>query len=273
MAAADLNPRALMRQAYDALWRGRGDLLRVAAAPVGITLLIDVILFSLAPAEADADATGSGLGGSFWSYLLLGLSIPPGVLLAVNWLRVLILGSGSVIGLGLRWGLRETRFLVRMIVIGLAGMVVTVVLLVPVMLLFGLLGGMGGFAAAAHWFGLFVTIATVVIYVYVSLRLSLALAAAAIDAPGTLPGTLAQSWIATRGIGQHLTLAAMAVAGPFYVLVFLLPALLVETGVEALAPLSSLLLQVVLSSLTSVAGFTLVALAHRRLSAPPAGQT
>src|SRR3546814_2782359 len=85
---------------YTTLFRSRGDLLRVAAAPVGITLLIDVILFSLAPTEADADATGSGLGGSFWSYLLLGLSIPPGVLLAVNWLRVLIPGSGSVTGLG-----------------------------------------------------------------------------------------------------------------------------------------------------------------------------
>src|SRR3546814_6356693 len=59
---------------YTTLFRSRGDLLRVAAAPVGITLLIDVILFSLAPTEADADATGSGLGGSFWSYLLLGRS-------------------------------------------------------------------------------------------------------------------------------------------------------------------------------------------------------
>lgn len=269
MTRPDVDPRALVRQAYDALWRGRGDLLRVAAAPVGITLLIDVILFSLGPADMDAEAAGPGLGPGFWSYLLLGLSIPPGVLLAVNWLRVLLLGSGSVRGLGLRWGLRETRFLVRMVVIGLAGLVVALVLLVPVMLLFGLLGGMGGLAAATPWLGLFVTIATVVIYAYVSLRLSLALVAAAIDAPGTLP----QSWAATTGIGHHLVLAAMAVVGPFYVLVFLIPALLASSGVGALAPLSSLLLQVVLGSLTSAAGFVLVAIVHRRLNGPPAQAT
>src|SRR3546814_18789158 len=61
----------------------------------------------------------------------------------------------------------------------------SLVLLMPVMLLFGLvMGGNAGDATFA--FSLFITVATVLIYLYVSLRFSLALAAAAIDAPGTL---------------------------------------------------------------------------------------
>ena len=262
MAALDPDPRALARQSYDALWRGRGDLLRVAAVPVGITLAIDVILFALAPAQADASGNELGLGG----YLLILLSIPPGVLLAVNWLRVLILGSGSVAGLGARWGARETRFFLRMLAIGLAGLVAALVLLMPVMLLFGLLMGENA-GDATFAFSLFITIATVLIYLYVSLRFSLALAAAAID----VPGTLVQSWAATKGIGLQLVLAAILTVGPFYLLVFLLPALLASSGVVAAAPLSSLLLQVVLGSLTSAAGFALVAIVHRRLSGRPAG--
>lgn len=260
MAALDPDPRALARQSYDALWQRRGDLLRVAVVPVGLTLVIDVVLFVLAP----ADPAGSelGLGG----YLLILLSIPPGVLLAVNWLRVLILGSGSVAGLGVRWGARETRFFLRMLALGLAGLLAALVLLMPVMLLFGLLmGGQAGEAAFA--FSLFITVATVLIYLYVSLRFSLALAAAAIDGPGTLM----QSWAATKGIGLQLVLAAILTVGPFYLLVFLLPALLASSGVVAAAPLTSLLLQVVLGSLTSAAGFALVAVVHRRLSGSPTG--
>src|SRR3546814_18380707 len=82
--------------------------------------------------------------------------------------------------------------------------------------------------------------------------------AAAIDAPGTL----VQSWAATKGIGLQLVLTAILTVGPFYLLVFLLPALLASSGVVAAAPLSSLLLQVMLGSLTSAAGFALVAIVH-----------
>lgn len=259
-APRDLVPRDLVRQSYRALWGARGELLRIAVAPVGIILAIDAVLFLSAPAGA-APALGP------WDYLLIALSIPPGALLAVNWLRVLLLGPGSVSGLGLRWGRRETRFLLRMIVVLLAAIVATFITVAPILILVGVVVGTGGGPGLAHLLTLAAVFGGLAIYAYVGLRLSLALAAAALDAPGGMP----QSWAATRGAGVRLVLAGIPVVGPFYVLMLLLPTLLLQSGVETAAPLSSLLLQVVLASLASVAGFTVVAVVYRRLGGPIPG--
>jgi hypothetical protein len=53
----------------------------------------------------------------------------------------------------------------------------------------------------------------------------------------------------------------------------LLPTLLLQSGLEAAAPLTSLLLQVVLASLASLAGFTLVAVIYRRIGGLAPGGT
>jgi hypothetical protein len=260
-APSGIAPRELARESFHDLWRDRGELLRVAVMPVVITLLIDAVLFLWSPRAATEDGLGVSAGAA---YALIALSIPPGALLAHNWLRVLLLGPASVPGLGVHWGGRETRFLLRMLLILLAGLAATFVVLVPVLGLLGLLGTLAGLAPFTQWTPLLGILAALLIYAYVSLRLSLALAATAIDAPVK---DLARSWAATRGLGGRLVLAAVPVVGPFYVLTLVLPMLLLETGIEAVAPLSSLLLQVVLGSLASVAGFTVVAVAYRRLGA------
>lgn len=260
--APNLSPRALMGEAFDALWRNRTDLLRIAVAPVGATLAIDVALLTLA-APADP-AAGPGMT----AYLLLALSIPPAALLAINWLRVLLLGPAAVPGLGLRWGASETRFLLRMLGILLAGLLATFVVLAPVVVAFGLVAGTAGGPALDYWLILLSTLGGVLIYAYVSLRLSPALAALAAGQAATL----GQAWAVTRGQGGRLLLAGVAVVGPFYLLMFLLPALLHRVGLDEAAPLSSLLAQVVLASLTSAAGFALVAVIYRRLGGRPAPQ-
>ncbi len=253
-----LLPRELVRQSYRALWTARGELLRIAVMPVGITLAIDAVLFLSAPA-----GTAPALG--IWDYLLIALSIPPGALLAVNWLRVLLLGPQSVPGLGLRWGWRETRFLLRMLAVLLAAILATFIVVAPLLVLIGF--AVGGIAGPVHWLTLASVVGGLAVYAYVALRLSPALAAAALDAPGSLP----QAWAATRGAGVRLMLAGIPVVGPFYVLMLLLPTLLLESGIETAAPLTSLLLQVVLASLASVAGFTVVAVAYRLIGGLPPG--
>jgi hypothetical protein len=213
------------------------------------------VLFATATPPVSAEDQGPGL----WAYLLIILSIPPGALLAQNWLRVLLLGPGAVPGLGVRWGTRETRFLGRMIVIFLAGLLATLMLVAPALVVIGLVAGG---VVAPQGLTVVSVVAALLIYAYISLRLSLALVAVALD----LPGTLGQSWAATRGLGGPMVLAGIGVVGPFYVMAFLLPALLRASGLEAAAPLSSLLLQVMLAALTSAAGFALVAVIYRRLA-------
>jgi hypothetical protein len=176
----DLQPWELAGAAYRVLWRGRAELLRVAAVPVAIILLIEVAVRWQA---GNILSVGLGL-----------LSVPLGILMAVNWLRVLLLGSGSVSGLGARWGERETRFLLRWLVVSLVSFAPSLALCLPVILVMMLLGQdirNPGLATQAMLLPIF--IGAMSVCAYVLLRYSLALVAAAIDAPGTLTGSWATS--------------------------------------------------------------------------------
>lgn len=258
-APGGLQPRDLVREAFGALWQGRNELLRVAAVPVGITLILDaVLLFGRARGELEQAGQPEP-----WFFVLLLLSIPPSILLAVNWLRVLVLGPASVSGLGLRWGRREMRFLARLLLIGLAGLAATIVLTLPIGVFFALLGQMSAaFQQLANWMPLASALLALFVYAYITMGFSLALVAAAIDGPGGMAG----SWRATRGQRGRLVLAVLATVGPFYLLMFLLPLLFGILGVTRVAPLSSLLVQALLATITSGAGMALISVVYRRLA-------
>lgn len=257
----DLRPRDLVHAAYRLLWQGRGELLRVAAVPVAVTLAIDAALFF------GREVNAPGAPGA-WFYLLLLLSIPPSVLFAVNWLRVLVLGSAAVPGLGLRWGRREAQFLQRILVIGLAGLAASFVLILPIVLVVKLIdGGFGPLRYLATWLPYTSIFLVLFVYAYFTLGLSLALVAAAIDAPGTL----ADSWRATQGRRGSLVLAVIPVAGPFYFLLYLLPLVIALLGIDRVAPLSSLLLQTLAATLTSAAGLAFLSVVYGRIAGVPIG--
>lgn len=254
-----LQPRDLIHAAYGVLWENRGELLRVAAVPVVATMVIDALLFF----GGQMDETAPGEPPGLWFIVLVLLSIPPSVLFAVNWLRVLVLGPAAVPGLGLRWGARETRFLLRGLVIGLAGLVATLIVTLPLALLLGLLAPvLVVFQYMASLLPLATFFLVLAIYAYLTIGLSLALVSAAIDAPTGLR----ESWTATQGWRGRLVIAAIPVVGPFYLLLFVLPDLIGALGLAEAAPLSSLLLQVLCATVTSAAGFAFVSVVYRRLS-------
>lgn len=256
-----LQPRDLIHAAYGELWGNRGELLRVAAIPVVVTMALDALLYFGGPSDETAPDEPPGL----WFVVLVLLSIPPSVLFAVNWLRVLVLGSASVPGLGLRWGAREMRFLLRGLVIGLAGLVATLIVTLPVALVLSLLAQV---QYIMTWLPVLTFGLVLFVYAYLTIGLSLALVAAAIDAPTGLR----ESWIATQGLRGRLVIAAIPVVGPFYLLLFLLPASIASLGLAEAAPLSSLLLQVLCATVTSAAGFAFIAVVYRRLSGRSAAQ-
>lgn len=257
-----LKPGELARSAYGVLWRGRGELLRVAAVPAALILLIDAapdLWLSL-------DSSASLQAADILSSLLVLLSAPLAMVMAVNWLRVLVLGGSAVPGLGVRWGRRESRFLLRWIVIAVIGFAATAVFALPI--LFAMLAIDQAFAVpelVMQLVPLPVFVLVMLVYGYLILRYSPALVTAAIEAPGGL----GDGWKATRRLGGLLLLAAIPVVGPFYLLVFLAPALLNVSGIEAAAPLSSQLLQTTLGMLTYAAGLALVSVIYRRLGGLP----
>lgn len=257
----ELRSREIAGAAYRVLWHGRDELLRVAAVPFGLILMLKVLASWVLPDPSP------GIGpADFWSALLVLLSIPLGVLMAVNWLRALVLGGRTVPGLGLRWGRRETRFLLRWLAICLAGFAVLLVFVVPFVLALLVLHQIGGVPEVVVQLApLLIGTVTMPIYAVITLRLSLALVTAATEAPGSLR----DSWMATRGLGGRLLLAGIAVVGPFYLLAYLAPPLLHVSRVEAAVPLSSLLLQVLLAMLTYAAGLALVSVIYRRLLPQP----
>lgn len=257
----ELRSREIAGAAYRVLWHGRDELLRVAAVPFGLILMLKVLASWVLPDPSP------GIGpADLWSALLVLLSIPLGVLMAVNWLRALVLGGRTVPGLGLRWGRRETRFLLRWLAICLAGFAVLLVFVVPFMLALLVLHQVGGVPEVVVQLApLLIGTVIMPIYAVITLRLSLALVTAATEAPGSLR----DSWMATRGLGGRLLLAGIAVVGPFYLLAYLAPPLLYVLRVEAAVPLSSLLLQVLLAMLTYAAGLALVSVVCRRLLPQP----
>jgi hypothetical protein len=236
----------LVRQSYALLGRHRDDLLRLGVVPVLIAFVIDASALG-----AMTDALSGAPDPALFLFLL---GVVPMTLFAVNWLRTLLLGPAAAPGLGLRWGRRETRFLLLGVWISLlAGLAV----IFPLGALFAFLGSSAAllpFALGAALLG----------YLYILLRLSLALTAVAIDETGGF----SDSWAATQGVSGRFLLIVVLTALPFQLAALLLPVLLVAVGLHDAAPFASLLAGVVLRYLVSAAALAAIALAYRRLRGP-----
>src|SRR5690606_34062473 len=145
---------------------------------------------------------------------------------------VLLRGSAAVPGLGLRWGVRETRFLLRGVVILLiAGLAVSF----PTAIAFAVFGQTPGAVPLVFSLGMLG-------YLYLLLRFVFGLVALAVDESCGL----GEAWIATKGIGGRFLLIMALAALPFWFVGLLLPLFLGGIGLYQAAPYASLLLSTLL---------------------------
>lgn len=261
--------------AYAAAWGQRDDLLRVAALPALATFGLNLVLawrFGMGVASDPLDPPEPGVG----ALLLMLLAWVPMTLFAVNWTRVLLLGPEAVKGLGLRWGRRETMYLLRALLIlaaaTLAGVIVAlplVVLLVVLGVAAGFFGATGDAGAAAQqmaagtgfMLGLLAAVPLIVVEIYVMFRLLLALPATALDRAGAID----LAWSASKGSVLRLFLAYFLVVLPPYLAVFALQFLFGTAGLYALAPFSAQLVGTILGFVVAATGSSVLAFAYHRL--------
>lgn len=265
--------------AYEALWAGRDDALRLAAVPaavfVALNLFISWQLMSAAAESAAPDLAAVSdpmipFGIHPWMIALSVLGLIPATLFSCNWQRALLLGGAAAPGLGLRWGLRETRFLGTTILIGVAMMVTAFVVAVSVLMVFHVIGMVLGIVQGASADpgtpqSAVLTIAAglpvVVAEIYVAIRLVLALPATAIDGSDGFR----RAWRLTRGNVARIFVALLLVVLPFYIGAFVFEFLLGKTGLFRLVPFTGTLVAVLIGFVLSAAGAAALSVVYRRL--------
>lgn len=258
--------------AYIAMWDRRDDLLRVAAVPALATLGINLVLdwqFNLGMHGDPLNPPQLELG----AVLLMLLLWLPMALFSVNWIRVLLLGRESVGGLGLRWGLRETIYLIRAVAILLAAMLAALIVSLPVIVVAVVVGfatgaistvvgpGAGASPAVGILLGILVAVPMLVVEFYVMFRLMLALPAAALDRSRAFR----LSWETTKGTVARLFAVYLLVALPPYVAIFVLQFVLNAVGLFAVAPISGQLIGTLLGFAAGATGSSALAMSYRRL--------
>lgn len=260
------------RRACEALWTHRDDLLRVAAVPALATFGLNLILdwqFGFGAHGDPLNPPQMGVG----AFLVLLLAWLPMTLFSVNWMRVLLLGDEAVGGLGLRWGMRETIYLIRVVTIligamvaGVIGSLPAIVAAVAIGFATGAIGtvvgpGVGASPAVGILIAMLVAVPMLVVEFYVMFRLLLALPAAALDRPRGLR----LSWTVMRGSVLRLLVAYLLVVIPPYLAVFVVQLLLGTAGLFEIAPFSAQLIGTLLGFIVAAAGSSVLAIAYRRL--------
>lgn len=232
----------------------RDHFLRIAVVPIVIAFAIGVWMESTLPeAPMEIPAEGEPPDPGWMLTWLFGvfLGVFPLTLFSVNCQRLALLGPSAVAGLGLRWGIRETRYLATAMVISLiAGFAVALpATLVSIVIL-----------QATQPPGLLLAL-MLPFYLYLVLRFSFALTAAALDQPGFI----GWSWRETRGIGVPFLFTAALIVLPLEIGVLVFSNLLAATGLYDVAPLASQFLTTLAAYLPAAAMSVTIALVYRRL--------
>ncbi|HLB80766.1 MAG TPA: hypothetical protein VJJ77_09690, partial [Dongiaceae bacterium] len=178
----------IVAEAYRLLWAYRWELVRLGLIPVSLSFLLAAIVGML-PAGGIAVAASAA-------------DLVPLTLFAVNWHRLVLLGPRrAAAGLGMRWGRRETTFLLRSLLLGFG---IGAAMVVP---LLAISAALQRSPAGLPILGL-----AIVAAVLLSLRLSLAFPAIAVD----LPYGFRRSWNDTAGCGLRLMAAMLATSAPLW---------------------------------------------------------
>lgn len=233
----DLQPWPLAMAAFRRAWQERDDVLRLAAIPAIVTFLA-YLWFQRSTAafagaiqagqEPDAEAVTS-LQQPLMLYALVNWCFI--VLFSVNWMRVLILGSASVPGLGLTLGRRHLRLLIISIAMQVASGILMGLLLVLV-------------AAVMPAFAPILAAATVFLIwcLLVIVRLGPAWVGIAIDAPMKFR----DAWHRTQGAGVRLAIAIVLVSFLPFALQIVFLQIALSLGVTELAPMAISFVSVVI---------------------------
>jgi hypothetical protein len=258
---------------YDALWENRDDALRLAAVPAGLFLALQLFIgwqFQPPPMPEGAEGSPAVPAIDPWFFAAAFLGVVPATLFSCNWLRALLLGPAAAPGLGLRWGWRETRFLIYAVLVPLIAMLAALAVGIPVAAIFAVIGMVLGQvqgppaspgAMPSTLLILAGALPMVAAQIYVAIRLMLALPAAALDRVQSLRLSAGL----TRGNVFRIFLAFLLGVFPFYLGILVLELLLGVTGVFRSVPLTGTLLVVLVSLLLSAAASAVMATVYRRL--------
>lgn len=241
----------LVMSSLQSLWLCRDDALRLGAVPM--IFYFAAMAYGRRAVYAVMSAMESGsteLAPAIGSDLLISgiVAILSLVLLAVNWLRFLLLGPQTAPGLGLRPGRAHVQFLLGAIALGFASIIGLALLSLPIQFLPPVFARFGLWLAALA-VGL------------VAIRLSLALVAMAIGQPQSLRIV----WEAGRGQSFALLIAFLLVEIPFMLAVMVLGLVAAVTGLATAAPFTLLLLGCLCQIAATMAQCGVLAAAYRRL--------
>ncbi len=233
--------QSVVVESYRLLWRERDELVRLGLLPVLVTFLLTVL---------EVQTTGAGTMS-----LIRLLALAPLTLFAVNWHRLVLLGSESVPGsFGLRWESRETRFLVQGALLSLG---IGFVLLTPGMAALHLLQQPPMTYA--------VMAALALAFILLWLRLGLIFPAIAVDHPYRM----AQSWRDSAGCGFQFLAAVLVASMPVLIALQVFIELAYGIGLGRAAPYAVLFLSTGASYLSAAVLFTVMSLVFRRLTGWP----
>ena len=247
----ELSPLLLVRDSVAAL--GQSDLfLRLATAPA-VGLFVSQLLLYLVGLRIEYDpmSTTPPSGATILALLLDYLALLVfTTLFTVNWTRALLLGPAAVTGLGLHWGARETRYLLRAAAIAIVPVIGMILAMLPILALFGQSPITGA-----------VMLIVFVVYLFVVVRLSLLLPAAALDHPFGLREALALP----GRLAARLLAAQLLVTLPYVVGALLLSLVLELVGLARMAPFASQFVFLVLAFLFFAVSAGIYALAFQAI--------
>lgn len=215
----------LVKTAFQLLWRQRDDALRLGFIPTLIYfggMIYGADAVTAFTAQLQAGTMEQPAAGVSLTILMTLLILALAAALAVaNWLRFVLLGPMSAVGLGLDIGRPQIGFVVWSFVLLFAASIALTVLYMPIMLLPAFLASIGA------------VVASIVIYV-VATRLSPFLVGQAIAQPMSVQ----RAWNASRGNGVALATALIMVQVPLWIGITVVNQLLHAIGFAQVAPIA-----------------------------------
>jgi hypothetical protein len=229
----------------------RDDALRLGIVPLVIYFLgmiygrgaVAQLFDSFEQGRSEIDAAAAG------PLFITGLIVVAGLsLLAVNWLRFLLLGPNAAEGLGLALRRAHLVFFGGAIGLGFCASLALSLISIPIAILLG----------SAAQFGVW---AAVLVIGMVAVRLVLVLVGVAIGQPiGPR-----RAWEASQGQGWALLFACLVVEAPFVLIMLVLGLIAGVTGLSAAAPYAMLFIGCVAQIAATLAQCGVLAAAYRRL--------
>jgi hypothetical protein len=221
----------LLRAGLRRSWVARDHFLRLAIIPLAVMLTILVPLQrSMLLAMAGAHTGIPEESGAMPQAALLTIAYAAALnVFAVNWLRQLTLGMSAAPGVGLTLSGRHLRFFLLIMATSIGSGFLAVILMMVLSSF-----GMAGVLAAL--------MASLLLWAALIVRISPTWIGIALDAP--MP--LGIAWRRTAGQGFKLLIALLAVEVPLMFLQQAISALFVATGFLSVAPMTFILVPVIL---------------------------